>query len=54
MAERWYETVIAYLQRRERTAALRKRLADARAAGKAIRHQQRLREQAKGKGQRWV
>lgn len=44
MTERWYEAVIAYMQRRERTAVLRRRLAEAREGGKAIRHAKRLRE----------
>lgn len=47
---RWYEQVIETTRRRERTAALRKKLAEARTAGKARRHAERLRRRGEGNG----
>jgi len=40
---RWYDAVIEYVRRRERTAVLRRELAVARRIGKARRHAERLR-----------
>lgn len=39
----WYDSLIDYMAKRERTAELRKRLQAARAAGLARRHAERLR-----------
>lgn len=41
---RWYVGVIEYIRRRERTAVLRRQLAEARQAGKERRHRERLRK----------
>lgn len=42
--EPWWDGVIAFIQKRERTAVLRKKLAEARAAGKERRNRERLRK----------